>query len=644
MLTAFRKFAKSKWAIGLLVLLALGLLVTGGSQIGDVFSSFGPKHVVSAGSRSIDAPTFKADLDRRRDQAQQQAGRPLEYEELIANGALAAYLGQEAQKLGFMSWADSAGIRPANELVLRQIRKIPAFFDSVTGQFNEAQYNEVLQNNNTTAEVVEREFRDEIVTRHYGSAVGAGLRLPRIYGAVMANQAKETRDARWFLVTQAMAGTAGAPTDAQLTAFIQQNATQLRLPEFRKATVVLFDSPTDGQGEVSDARIEERFNFRRDALSQPETRSFVTLTAPTKAVADRIAAALRAGQTPEAVAQANNIQPTAVTDRPRSAVADPAVAAAVFGLTENQVSDAIQARVGFVVAKLSSIKPGRAVTLNDVRAQIIDELRAEDVRAAVYARVTAYDKARQDGKTLDAAVAEIGARTLALPPITRDGRSMEQPNFRAPPQVLEAMWKLGARGESEVIQVGQGEYIVVRVDEVIAAALPSLDNPRFRSELATGWTARENARLLTTRANALAARVRGGEDIAAVARSANATLETGTGISAQDQTRGQGLIGGLFTAARGQVFSQQQTADSFVIGRNDRITPPNATLAAGDAEQFRARLAGDLLNSLGETAIKSAAARVEAEFSEPRARVALGLPEVAPAAPATGAPAVAPAQ
>lgn len=649
MLTAFRKFAKSKWAIGLLVLLALGLLITGGSQMGDMLGAFGPKHVVSAGSRSVNGPEFRADLDRRRDQAQEQAGRALSYEELIAGGQLNGYLTQQAQRLGFMSWASGAGIRPSKELVLRQVRQIPAFFDSLTGRFDQARYAETLQNAKLTPVVFEQEMQDEIVTRHYGSAVGAGLRLPRIYGAVLANQANETRDGRWFVVTQAMAGSAGTPTDDQLNTLIRQNATQLRRPEFRKATVVLFDSPADGQAEITDARIEERFNFRRDALSQPETRTFVTLTAPTKAVADRIAAALRAGQTPEAVGQANNLQPTVMTDRPRSALSDPAVAAAVFGMTVNQISDPVQARVGFVVARLTEIKPGRPATLADVRTQIIQELRQEDARAAVYRRVSAYDKAREDGKTLDAAVAEVGARTIAIPRVAQDGTSVEQPNFRAPPQLLEAMWKLGRNGESEVVQAGPNEYFVVRIDEIVPPALPSLSDPRVRADVTAGWIARENVRLLTTRANALAARVRAGEDIAAVARSAGATLETGSAITAQDQTRGRGLIGGLFSTPRNQIFSQQQTEDTFVIGRTDRITPPVPATAAGPAQEYRTRLTGDNLGAVGEVAIKAAAIRERATFSEPLARVALGLPAEAPAAPAGGAaptraPARAPAQ
>ncbi|GAA0637295.1 peptidylprolyl isomerase [Brevundimonas lenta] len=641
MLSAFRTFAKSKWAIGLLVVLGIALLVGGGTQM-DLLGNLGPKHVISAGDRSVDQPEFRAEMDRIRDQAQQQAGRAVDFETLIGGGQLTQFLRQRAQLLGFMDWAWKAGIRPGKELILRRIREEPAFFDSVTGAFSEEQYRARLAENNLTPEMFEAQQRDEVMTRHYGAAIGAGTRLPRIYGAVLANQVLETRDGRWFTVTQAMAGTAPAPTDAQLTTFMNDNAARLRQPEFRSASLVVFENPSDSTGAVSEERIQERFNFRRDALSQPERRSFVTLTARDRASADRIAAALRAGQTPAAVAQANNIQPTEFEDRPRSAVTDPAIAAAVFALPVNEVSAPIQARVGYVVAKVSAIAPGRPAELSDVRAQVIQELRQEDGRAAVYARVEAYDKARQAGRTLDQAVAEVGARVINVPLVTREGQGREG-RVAAPPQVLESMWKLGKGGESEVAEAGEGQYYVVRVNEVVPPALPSLTDPNVRSQLSQAWVQRENARLLRVRAQALQARLRRNEDLAAVAASVGATLQTGTGVSAQNQELGRGVIAGLFTTPRNESFSQQQTQDTFVIGKTDRITAPVPALAAGAAEQFRGRMAGDNLNALVETSIRSAADRTGATYDEAQARLALGLPATPPAAPASGAPGARPA-
>jgi peptidyl-prolyl cis-trans isomerase D len=638
MLTAIRAFAKSKWAIGLLVLMALALVVTGGSQV-DVLANLGPKHVVTAGDRNLTPVEFRGEMDRFRDQAQQQAGRALTFEELIEGGGLRQYLEQKSQQLGFMNWAWNAGIRPGKELILRQIRQAPGFFDSVTGRFSQEQYQAALAENSATPEMFEAQLRDQYVIQHYASALSAGVRLPRVYGAVLAGQALETRDGRWFTVTQAMAGTASAPTDAQLTAFMNENAAQLRMPESRTASVVLFDDGAAPTTAPTEARIEERFNFRRDALSAPERRTFVTLTAPSRAAADRIAAALRAGQSPADVARANGIQPAEYNDTPRSALGDPAVAAAVFGLAANEVSAPIEAGVGFVVARVSSIQPGRAADLADVREQVIQELRAEDARATVFRRVEAYEKARQEGKTLDVAVREVGARIIQIPAIRQDGklRNGQEITPPLPPQLVQTMWTLGQGAESEVVDMGQGQYFAVRIDEIMPAALPPLDG--IRAPLAQQWTLQENSRLLRTRANALAARLRGGEDLAAVAASVGATVQTATGVNRQSAEQyGQGVIAGLFSSGRGEPFSQQNAADSFVIGRTDGITVATPVLAAPMAEQYRQRMAEDHVTAVGEAALAAAAARSKVRYDEAVARTALGLPAQAPVEPAPATP------
>ncbi len=643
MLSAFRAFAKSKWAMALLILLAMGLLVTGGTQT-DVLANLGPKHIVSAGDRSLGQAEFRGEMEGFRTRAQQQAGQAISFEDLVGEGRLRQYLTQQSQQLGFANWAWNAGIRPGKDLIMRQIRQEQRFFDNVTGLFSEEQYRSVLAENNVTPERFEAQLRDQYSTQHFGAALGAGTRLPRIYGAVLASQALETRDGRWFTVTQAMAGTVDAPTDAQLTTFMTQSADQLglRLPETRTASVVLFDgaAPTAAPAE---ARIEERFNFRRDALSLPEKRTFVTLTAPNRAAADRIAAALRAGQSPAEVARANSIQPAEYAETPRSALGDPAVAAAVFGLSADQVSDPIQAGVGFVVAKVVAIQPGRAASLADVREQVIAELRAEDARAAVYRRVEAYEKARSEGKTLDAAVQEVGARVIQIPAIRLDGklRNGQDINPALPPQLIQTMWSLGKGAQSEVVDMGQGQYFVVRLDDILPASLPPL--AAIRAPLAQQWILRENATRLNAHASALAARVRGGEDLAAVAASVGATIQTGTGLNRQAvEQYGQGVVAGVFSSGRGEPFSQQNSPNTFVIGRTDRITGAVPALAAPVAEQFRERMARDHISAVGELAIGFAAASSKAKFDEPLARATLGLPAEVPAASAS--PAAPPAQ
>ncbi len=642
MITNFRDFAKSKWAIALFALLIISFAVVGGTQT-DVFRVMGSQHVISAGDRSVDAVEFRTDFERIRTNAQEQEQRPVTLQELVDANLHVRFLESQTGRLGFLAWAHKAGIRPDEELILKRIREIPAFFNQITGAFDQQQYLQALAAQNVTTVQLEDEFRDTAITEHFASAVQAGLRAPRVFGALVAGRALETRDGRWFTVTQAMAGTTAAPSDAQLTAFISENAAQLRRPEFRIASVVLFnDAAGAAPKPITEERIVERFNFRKDGLSTPERRTFTTLTVADRAAADRIAAALRAGQSPAAVAEANRIQPSQYDAQPQSALPDPAVATAVFGLAAGEVSAPIQGRVGFTVAKVTAIAPGAPATLESVRPALIAELQEEDAKAGVFSRVEAYEKARTEGKSLADAVREIGARIVQLPPFTQDGRLPDGQPMNAPPQILQNAYTLTKGGESDVIDAGQGQYFVLRLDYITPAALPVLAD--IREPLAQQWIQRENARRLTNKAEELAARARAGEDIAAIATSAGTTLNVRTGVqqnAAAQADLGDGVLGGLFGQGRGQVFTAPASNSAYVVGRVDAIHPANAAEAAPIAEQIRPRMVQELAAGLGEHLIAAAARMMKATNDPTRAVEALGLTPSAPAAPPTPA---APAQ
>lgn len=644
MISNFRNFARSKWAVGLLAVMALSLLVTGGTQM-DVFANLGPRHVISAGDRSQDQAEFRAAFERVRANVQEQAGRPVTFQDMVNEGLHLRYLESQTQRLGFLEWAWKAGVRPGKELVLKQIRALPAFFNQVTGQFDPDRYNQLLAEQNVTSVEVEQDFRDQALLEHFGSGLFAGARVPRIYGALVAGQALESRDGRWFTVTQAMAGTTPAPTEAQLTAFLNENAAQLRRPEFRMASLVLFtpDAASVRALPITEAQITERFEFQRDALSEPERRTFTTLTAPDRAVAQRIQAALQAGQDPAEVGRANNVRPAVYDSQPQSAIGDRAVAQAAFTMSPGQISEPVQGGVGFTVVKLNAVTPGRAVTLDEARPQILEELRTQAARAQTFERVEAYERARSEGKTLAAAAQEVGARIIQLPPVTAEGQLPDGQPINAPPQVLSSIASLSKGAESDVIDAGQGQYFAVRLDDITPAALPNLDE--VREPLAQQWVLRENAKRLAAKAEELAGRVRGGEDIAAVAASAGAPLVVREGLQRNQQAVtdvGQGVLQGLFGQARGQVFSQPSSNATFVVGRVDQVRAATVALAAPLAEQARPRVTQDMFDGLIQTGFTAAAAKVKARNDPARALEAIGVE--AAANPAGATPAAPPAQ
>jgi len=638
MITLFRNFAKSKWAVGLFALIILSFVVVGAQS--DIFANLGPRHVVSAGDRHIDGQRFRADFERVRANVSEQAGRSVSFEDMVSENLLTQYLESQTQRLGFSAWAWKNGIRPGKELVLKRIREIPQFFNQITGQFDQELYVQALAQQNILPEMLEQDLRDEYAAAHFGSGLVAGIKLPQIYSALLAAQAMETRDGAWFTVTQAMAGSAGQPTEEQLNAFVQEMDAQLRRPEFRQVSLVLFTpAANEARPAVTEEQLRERFEFRKDTLAQPEKRTFTVLSAPSKDVADKITAELRAGKPLAEVAAANRVQPSPYNSTPRTALGDPAVAEAVFGMAAAGVSEPVQARVGFAVIQLANIEAGRSITFEEARPALTQELQVEAIKGVAYERVKKFEDARTEGKSIADAVAASGARLTQLPAFTQQGQMQNGQPMQAPPAIIETAYALSKGGESDVINAADGQYFALRVDEIIPSALPPLDE--FRAPLTQAWMQRENGRLLSAKAEELAGRVRAGEDITAVAASVNAAVNVQTNVAANQQTQaslGVAVLRGLFGQGKDQVFSGAGET-GYVIGKVNAIHAANPVEAAPLVAQISPRLSAEWVESISQSAIAAAAQRVKAKSSEQEALNALGI--TAPAAPT---PAPAPAQ
>lgn len=627
MLTTTRRFAKSWVAYVLLGLLIVSLAVVG--TITDPFRNLDFSNaVIKAGDREVSQPQFRGIVDRFNEQRAEQTGQRFTMQELVDTGGHIQLMEQLAGEEGLFAWIWRVGLRPAEQLVADRIRETQAFFDPVTGQFDEAAMAQLLADNGLTPAEYEADLRDQVAAEHYAAGVAAGMRLPRVYGALLATYEGETRNGRYILLSPEDAGTIPDPTDAQLTALLNEVADQVRRPELRTATLVRFTPSQAASGvEVTDAEIAERFQFARDSLGTPETRSFVTLTAPNAQAAQGIVRRLRAGEDPAAVARSLNIEPVTYSDQPRSAVADSRVAAAAFGLQSGAVSDPVQGDLGLVVIKLTEVTAGQQAQLADHRAEIEEAIRLEKARARVSELVERFVQLREGGASLTDAAEQAGGEVIIIPPFTEQGALGNGQSL--PPTIAETAWATAEGADSDIVDAGNDEYFALRVTEVTPARMPTVDE--LRGDLTTYWRNRELGRRLQERGNAIAERIRGGEDIAAVARAEGLTLTTREGIGRQpvegEGALGQGILEGLFGQGRGQVFSGPADQEGrFVVGVVDRIAPPVAAVAGRQVEQLRLPMTAQAFQQEILPAIQAGARQeVDVRTYPDRAALALGV-------------------
>jgi peptidyl-prolyl cis-trans isomerase D len=635
MIAAIRRFAKSWVATVLFGLLIISFAVFGiGNR--DLFHAKISNSVITAGPRSVSMGEFKREFDGYKAQVEQQVGQPITPELAAANGLDRRVLEGVATREAFAAMLTKIGVRPADKLIVAEIQKIPAFFDQVTGRFDKVSYQRALQGKELTVPAFEALMRDQLTAQHAGAGLVSGLRVPRAYAAMAAIYTLESRDGAYFAIEPTSVPQPAAPTDAQLTQLMKENAAQLTRPEFRQLSVVRFSpSQVAASIPIDPAEIQKRFNFRKDTLSAPETRTVIQIPAKDAAAAVGIAQSLAKGGDPAAVAKAAGVEAITFANKPKSAIPDPKVATAAFGTPAGQVAT-VKGDLGFAVVKVLAVAPGRAVTLEEVRPALEAEIRKDQASEKVYALTQAYDDAHQGGANLAAAAAKAGVPVATLGPLTQNGRDLTgQPIPGLSQKLMQTAWTLPAGGESEVEDAGNSEFFAVRVEKVIPPAIPPF--AEIKPILTRAWTQRELVKAMQAKADALAERVKKGESLEAVAASAGSSVTQIPGIdrqSVQQHTElSQDLLGKLFTSRTGDVFTAQNSHFGLVVGKLTAVHTGDETTVARAAEQIRPQMSGAFYREISESAHVAARQRMKVTIDANRAREAIGLEPIDPKAP-----------
>jgi peptidyl-prolyl cis-trans isomerase D len=640
MLAFFRAISKSWIANIFFTVLIVSFAAWG---IRDVFHPKISTAVVEAGSHEIQPADFKRMFDNYRKQTLQQTGQMISPQDAVAQGVDVRMLDELASSEALAEFIHRLGIIPSDKLVADQLKKQPMFFDAVTGKFDEKAYEQTLAENGLTPEKFLASLSDDLARDHIGSGLAAGMKQPLAYGAVLAGFELEGRTLSFFLLDPRSVPMPPQPTDQQLQQLISQHADQLKRPETRVLTIVRFSAKALAPSMTpSDADLQKTYNFRRDSASTPEKRSLAQIPARDAATAQAIAAKLKAGQAPDAVAKAFGVQPISYADTPKSAVADEKVADAAFQMQAGQVSGPIQTSLaGLAVVKVISITPGKTATFAEMRPELLASAQHDLATQKVFDQVQKYDDAHAGGSNLADSAKAAGGVTVQLGPVSAQGVDIHgQPVPGLTPKLLKAAFALAQGGESDMTDDGTGEYFAVRVDKIIAPAVPALDE--IRQPLTRYWMTQEMVRRLNARAQELAAKIRKGESLEAAAAEVHATVGHAVGITRlgmqQNRSLGPELAEALFAAKAGDIITGQTAQIPVMVARIDSIRPPPPGDAARIVVAQRARATEQMFGDLADAISRAAKSAVKPTYDLDRAHTAMGIsPDELPKTAASGA-------
>ncbi|MDC7681838.1 SurA N-terminal domain-containing protein [Asticcacaulis sp. BYS171W] len=634
MISSFRDFTKSIVFKILMVALILSFAVFG---MKDVFTAATSNDVIVAGSRKTAAADYKRSFDNYKADMEQRGGQPITYELAVKEGLHVRILEELADLDSVSAWLYKIGVRPSAKVVSDQIGKYSAFFDSVTGKFDKTKYQQTLAQQNLTETKFEQIIADDIANRQFVESAVAGLKPPRIYAAMQSAFRVESRDASFLVLTPDGVEQPGDPSDADLTKFYNDNKEKLRRPELRQFVLASF-APGDFAAKVvvDEAELKKLYEFRRDTLSTPETRAFVQITVPDQKEAQNVITGLNSGADPALLAKAHKGTLLTFENKPKTAVPDRKVADAAFALKEGETSGVIQGDLGLAVVRVSRITAGSVPGYEAVRPTLEVDYKTDKAKDLAYKASEAFEKERAAGADFVATAQKLGVKVIELPPMTAQGQMINGQSFAQFPQILKTAFEQPKGGETEVTELGNGEYYAIRVNDIIPSEVPTLD--KVKPQLIQAWKAKTVMDRVVAKGDEAVARLRKGESLEAVAAAMKAKVEAKPGLQRQSaqQAVGPEIAGRVFSAKAGEVFQSRPAEAVVVVGKVTAIHNGDAAIVNQAAVMTAQGLTYGLFEDISTGTRKGARATLKTKTYPQTAVKALGLDpkEVAKAAEA----------
>ena len=207
---------------------------------------------------------------------------------------------------------------------------------------------------------------------------------------------------------------------------------------------------------------------------------------------------------------------------------------------------------------------------------------------------------------------------------------MGQPLAGLTPDIVKTAFDLSQGGESELVELGKGEYYAVKVERIVPAALPPLAD--IKPQLTAVWMGQEMAKRMKAKADELAARVKKGESLDAVATAAQSKVQKiPDGLTRQNAQQhmglGQEFLGAAFTAKPGAVFTARagQQGEAYVVAKLDAVRAAPTASVAQITVLAQGQASNGLMQDLAEATRVVAKTQMKAKSNLTLARQAIGV-------------------
>jgi peptidyl-prolyl cis-trans isomerase D len=598
MLTALRSKASS-WIIKVLFVVLIGTFMIWG--IGDVLRlRSGDPVVAEVGPQKITAPQFMREFRMQMDRLQPMFGGKLDSEMAKQMGLPRQVLANIVSRTLFDVEAARLHLAVPDAVVRARIQ---GAFKNELGQFDRQRFEMALDQLHLSEPAFIDNYRNDIARNEMFASVAGGVAVPRTLLDLIYGYRAEKRVASTIYIADSSITDVGQPDQKALEAFHKDNAGRYQAPEYRAVTLVLL-RPDDVAADiaVSDDEINQEYQAHAAEYDVPERRHLEQIIFADEAAAKAAAEQIKGGASFADVAQKATGKPPGDLGTVAKSEVLPVLAGPVFAAPANGVTDPVKTPFGWHLVRVVGIEPGHKATLAEVR----DKIKADLARRKAVDALDSLSKQLEDelagGAPLDQAATKLKLKVEKIAAIDANGKA---PNDAAIPgvtgnqQIVPAIFNTPEGQTTDLIDIGENSYALLRVEGVTPAAVRPLDQVRDR--VIADWQQAQREKLAGEEAKKLVERLSGGEDIAKIAAELNVPVKTSQAFTRDAGDAAADLspeaAAKLFAVKSGQ-FIASPSGQGQVVARLDSIEPANPAADTEQVDKLRADLREKLANDL----------------------------------------------
>lgn len=540
---------------GWIALLILGLIAVTFVFVGGAnFAVIGNNYAAKVEGSEIGVAQFETAYRQQLDQNPSWAQLPPEFKTQIRTRILELLI---RERLVDLYLADK-GYRVSDEQLMRAIQRVPEF--QVDGRFDMATYQNVLLQNGYDPARFEAAQRNMMREDQLRRAIGAtAIVTPAQYRRYLNLVAEQRLVSLARFDLDAIAAEIEI-TDEMVTDYYENNPTLFQTPE--AADIQFIEVRRDavaGGIEVTEEELEQYYLENQDRYLQDEQRQARHILILSEDDADAAEAAARdlraridAGESFEDLArefsmdggtagQGGDLGILTRTQLPGE------LGGAIFSMQEGEVDGPIETEFGFHVVRLDRILEQGPLSLEQVRGELLSELRERESESAFRELERALSDAVFDNAEMEAIAEMTGLELQAATGFTRQGGEPFGSNQAAIDAVFaDSVYVDGMI--SEVVELDADRAAIFKLVSKREASRKPL--AEVREEIVTALRDQEARSIVFDRASQLMQALDAGEEFATAAEAAGATVSGPQLVSRQDPEIDQAVLYQVFMARK----------------------------------------------------------------------------------------------